>query len=112
MSKTQEDLITQALEELGVLAAGQTAEAEDIAKAVRVYGPMLDMLMARNLYSLGDPDVIEDEAFLPLAARLAQEMAPSFGIPRDLTEIARAEGLLIEIQPRHVSDDPIPAEYF
>lgn len=79
MTKSREDLISRALEELGVIAAGQTASAEDAQTIDNEIGPVLSDLATREIYTWGDPDQIEDDAFVHLAVLLANSKARVFG---------------------------------
>lgn len=79
MSKTKADLITETLQELGVLAAGQSASSEDTAAVDARIVPLLQDLAIRNVIYIGDANAIPDEAFNHLVMRLAEACARKFG---------------------------------
>lgn len=85
--KTTRDIFNRALTLLGVLAAGQTAEAEDWAVCREAWRPLQMELRAIgvcNIVTHPTNELSEDipeAAFNPLAYLLANEVAPSFGIP-------------------------------
>lgn len=87
MPKSARDLYNRSLELLGVAAAGQAPSAEDWQAMRNVIGPLLEELRvteAANIVLTANnesaPD-IPDECFGPLAVILANDAAPSFGIP-------------------------------
>lgn len=82
-TKTTEELVTQALANLGVLEAGQSPSDED-ASTVENYVPAtLASLSAEGIVSIDDADAISLEFFLPVAVLLAQDCAHEFGQPVD-----------------------------
>ena len=91
MSKTKSELITETLQELGALGAGQTASAEDTAAVDARVQPLLDDLAARNVVYIGGSDAIDESVFSHLVQILAQLCAPKFGAPMDPNAIAYAE---------------------
>jgi hypothetical protein len=110
--KTREQLVTRALQKLKVLAAGQTPSAEDAAVVDADVVPVLSDLMTRNIYPFGDPDQIEDNAFVHLADILANSVAADFG--RDQNEQTRmlAESRLRELTAQTLSGQPLQADYY
>lgn len=112
MSKSREELVNAALEELGVLAAGQAAAAEDYAVVDGYVGPTLSMLAARSIYGYGDADNIEEDAFIPLAKLLAYNCATKFGRSFDRSVRIEAENLLREVGAETLSYQPARADYF
>lgn len=90
-AKTTEELVAQALANLGVLEAGQAPSDED-ASTVENYVPAtLASLSAKGIVSVDDEDAISLEFFLPIAVLLAQDCAHEFGQPVDEKAKARAE---------------------
>ena len=77
--RTQTDLINQALKNLGVLAAGNAADPEDIGFVEENVDPMIRTLASLDICYIGDPDQIPGELFLPLAAVLADLSVSKFG---------------------------------
>jgi hypothetical protein len=83
--KSARDLCKRALTLLGVIAAGQSAAAEDYDLAVAALRPMLAELQAIGacdirLHPTDDTrEQIPDELFNALAGLLANDVAPAFG---------------------------------
>lgn len=78
LTKTRAELIQAALEELKVLAAGQSPSAEDSDKAERALEPLLAELAAREIVYVPSSDEIPLYVFGPLVRRLAGEIAGAF----------------------------------
>ena len=78
--KTRIDLVNHALEHLGILGAGQTANPEDYDEVNSHFEPLLAHLEAIELISLETLDEIPPEVFHPLAIMLADESALAFGL--------------------------------
>lgn len=78
-TKTRAELIQSALEEIKVLAAGQSPSAEDSDKVERALEPMLAELAAREIVYIADSDEIPLAVFGPLSRRLGAEIAGAFG---------------------------------
>jgi hypothetical protein len=90
MSKTRVDLINQALTNLGILAQGQSPEAENIAKMDAIVDPALSELAGLDVYYAQDAGeagpsggAIEDSAFLSIADYLANRACSAFNLPAD-----------------------------
>lgn len=110
--KTREQLVRRTLQKLKVLAAGQTPSAEDAQVVDDEIEPVLSDLSVRNIYHFGDPDQIEDEAFVHLADVLAQSVAADFGRDQDESMRILAENRLRRIQAETLSYQPLRVEYF
>ena len=83
MSKTRVELVHQTLRNLGALPGSQVPPDDDFNLVNNLIEPVSAMLRERDVYFLVDPDVIPDEAFLPLAHVLAAYSASSFGQQSD-----------------------------
>ena len=83
MAKSRSDLIYQVLYNLGVLPRGQAANTEDYNAVDDLIDPTIAMLREADVYYLADVDVIEEEAFIPLAHIIAWSCASSFGQQAD-----------------------------
>ncbi len=112
MTKTREQLIDRALLELGVVAAGQVANAEDSAVIEAAIDPVMAELSSRGVYNYGDPDSFEDDAFDMLAVCLANARAVAFGKAEDESARTRAETRLRLLNGVYRSGQPLKAEYF
>jgi hypothetical protein len=80
MVKTRAELIQAALEEIGVLAAGQSPSAEDSDKLERAIDPLLEELAAREIVYVANSNEIPAAVFGPLARRLGAEVAGAFSV--------------------------------
>ena len=89
--KTRRNLVEQALMNLGVLASGQAAENEDVSRVDGFVDPMLAMLNASDIIYIPYAEEIPVEAFLPLAAVLANTAKASFGRAGDAALQSEAE---------------------
>jgi len=83
---TQQDLIKQAMQDLGVLGNNEDPSAEDFATAGDRYTQRLEMLVDDN-YADWDADSIPDAAMPGIRRVIAYEIAPMFGVLKsDLVE--------------------------
>ncbi len=110
--KSREQLVLRALQALGVVGAGQQASAEDAKVVDDEVVPVLSDLARRNIYNFGDPDQVEEDAFVHLARILANSTAEQFGLPQSDETRLYAEGRLRELRAVRDAGDPIPALYF
>lgn len=90
MSKTRDDLIKQALVNLGLIAEGQAFEAEMVQRMDKIIDPALAKLAGLDIYYVSDQGVegpeggeIEDSAFLPIANYVAEAACPAFNLAAD-----------------------------
>lgn len=81
--RTQADLLQEVLENLGVLAAGQTAEIEDLARVKEKLPSILKLLSATEIVVIPDIENIPDEFFIPLSACVAYHCKQKFGLTGD-----------------------------
>lgn len=112
MTQSREKLVARALYELGVPGGGRTAEAADVQVANDALEPLLSDLSTREIWQWGDPDVIDDDAFLHLAKLLANSIGQGFGVPPDERIRMLAEQRLRELKPVVLSGQPQHASYF
>ncbi|PDT74124.1 hypothetical protein [Bradyrhizobium sp. C9] len=98
MSKSRAELINQCLTNLGVIAQGQSISPEETSKMDGIVDPAVAQLADLDIYyvqdagSLGPSDgAIEDSAFLPLAAYIANEACAAFNLPADAKMQALAQ---------------------
>lgn len=110
--KTREELVKRALQEIRVVAAGQTPSAEDAKTVDDEIVPVLSDLSKRNVYPFGDPDQIEDDAFVHLAIILGNSVASSFGQPYDDSLRLFAESRLRQLYAEQLSGQPVVVNYF
>lgn len=81
--RTQADLLQEVLENLGVLAVGQTPELEDLARVKEKLPSIISLLGATEIVYIPDIENIPDEYFIPLAACVAYNCKQKFGIVGD-----------------------------
>lgn len=110
---TRSDLVLGALDVLGVVAAGQTASAEDFAKVDSVVAGALDDLRTRGIYYVPNSEEIEDAALDWLATLVAMRpRLASFGVTIDAGAVAYAESRLREMQHQGPTSAPVRATYY
>lgn len=110
--KTREELVNGALEVLGVWAAGQKPAAEDYRLIDERVVPVLSGLSERNIYPFGDPDKIDDQAFISLTVILAGYAPTGFGTLPTRDDRLLAENALREIYAETLSGQPLQVDYF
>jgi len=81
--RTQADLISAVLANLGVLAAGQDIDVEDSDLVAKSLDSIFRKLAGLEIVAVNDPDNIPGAWFFDLADIVAGEMAPSFGSTPD-----------------------------
>ena len=81
--RSQADLITETLANLGVLAVGQSQDPEDTAYVVAKYDSILRELASLEIVYIADPNNVPGEFFAALADILAGECATKFGSSDD-----------------------------
>lgn len=110
--QSRQQLVLRALQELKVVGAGQPAAAEDAKIANDEVQPMLANLASRNIWQWGNPDSIDDDAFLHLAKWLANSIATAFGLPADENMRLLAEQNLRELKVTIRSGRQQTVDYF
>jgi hypothetical protein len=81
--RTQADLLQEVLENLGVLAAGQTPEQEDLNRVSEKLPSIIALLGATEIVYIPDINNIPDEFFIPLADCVAYFCKQKFGLTGD-----------------------------
>lgn len=99
-TRTRNDLVNEALANLGILAAGQNAAAEDFEAVDGKVDALVAWLEAVDIIDIDDIDAIPPEWFSPLAVLLADEAALEFGLPG----VPHPQG---EADPRAVAIDKL-----
>lgn len=112
MTKTREELIARALRKLGVVGAGQSPSAEDSAAVDEEIEPVMADLAVRGIYAWGDPDEIDDEAFVHLATILGNSVANDFGKPESEEARLMAESRLKLLDVKTMSGQPLKVDYY
>lgn len=100
-TKTRLEVLTEALDQLGILVPGQAPSSNNMNKIDGVFDPVVEELTALEIYYVDDPGelgptggAIDSAAFLSIAAYLANAAAPKFNLPAD----AKLKALAIEAQ--------------
>lgn len=112
MTKSRQELIERALEELGVISAGQTASSEDTAVIESEIDPVMGDLATRNVWQWGSSDEFDDDAFIHLAKILANSKARVFGVAPDETVRLMCERRLRELMITTLSGQRQTVEYY
>ena len=79
-TRTQADLVTKILENLGIVPAGQAAEVEDVSTVDANLPSLIRELAAREIVYVPDLTNIPDVWFLSLAKIGAYELRSEFGV--------------------------------
>lgn len=111
-TKTRADLVNQALANLGVLAAGQTADTEDYDSVDSHVDQMFASLEARDVATIDDENEIPAEWFPSLSTLLADDAAAEFGAQSNPAIVRLAENTLREINRGKPTYMPLKPDYF
>lgn len=102
-TKTRQELLYEALDQLGILVPGQAPSTTVLNKIDGVFDPVVEELDALGIYYVDDPGElgpadgeIESSAFLSLGAYLANAAASKFNLPAD----AKLKALAIEAEQK------------
>lgn len=89
-TKTREELITEALDQLGIIVPGQAPSATIMNKVDTLVDPVLEQLAELDIYYVDDAGEvgpsggsIRSSAFMALGAYLANAAAAKFNLPAD-----------------------------
>jgi hypothetical protein len=91
--RTEQDLITETLANLGVLAPGQSIDVEDYNYVAEKLDSLLRTLAALEICFVSDPNNIPGEWFASLADIMAGECATKFGANTDDYTRLKTQGL-------------------
>jgi hypothetical protein len=91
--RTQNDLVTETLKNLGVLAAGNAADPEDFNYVNEKVDPVIRMIAGLDICYIGNPDQIPGELFAALADVMAGECCSKFGSTPEDRAALTAKGL-------------------
>jgi hypothetical protein len=81
--RSEADVITEVLANLGAIAVGQPQDPEDTAFVQAKYDSVLRMISALELGDVADPNNVPGVWFEPIVNILAQECALKFGVAPD-----------------------------
>jgi hypothetical protein len=91
--RSQADLVTETLANLGVLAVGQSQDPEDTAYVLQKYDAILRQLAALEIAYIPDPNNVPAEYFASLADIMAGECATKFGSSPEDYDKLKKQGL-------------------
>lgn len=83
LTRKRADLVLEILENLGVLAAGQTVGPEDTSRVDEKLPSTIAYLAAAEVVSIPDLDAIPQEFFQQLSDICAYELRAKFGVVGD-----------------------------
>ena len=112
ITKTRTDLIERAATELGVLPSGQPLSDEDSATIGALVDPLTRQLSLDDVVDVSDTSAVPSEYFLPLARLLANEAAPSFGVPYSLDVKMENERQLRRLSATRPGRETLKTTYF
>ena len=102
-TKTRQELLIEALDQLGIIVPGQAPSSTIINKIDGIFDPVVEELTELGIYYVDDPGEIgptggamESSAFMALAAYLANAAAPKF----NLTSDTKLKALAIEAEQK------------
>lgn len=102
-TKTRQELVLEALDQLGLLVPGQAPSAANVNKMDGLVDPVIEELQALDIYYVQDAGEagpaggeIESSAFLSVAAYLANASTAKFNLPAD----AKLKALAIEAEQK------------
>lgn len=118
LTKTRNELVIQALRNLGIPGAGQTPDTEDFEAMDDHVDGALVRLSLRDIVTVTDDDAIPVEWFDPIAVIVADDAAPEFGlaglpsVPSNPNPVQSAENMLRELTRGKPTGEPQQTEYF
>lgn len=117
MAKTRADLVNEALSQLKVVGAGQSASAEDYAAVDGKVDAVLAELAVRNVATIPNLNDIPLEVFLPVATCLAAACAGDFEVDRATLPdgrdvLAVGAETRLRSQRRHATSRPLKVDFF
>lgn len=91
---------------------GETPAAADLTLIDDLVEPVVAQLYTSEVVAVGNPDAIDDQIFLPLAAYLANEAAPEFAQSKSEDARAIAERDIKRATAVNSFAQPLQAEYY
>lgn len=98
MAYTQDELAREVVAELFSLAAGQPANAEDLARVNFRLPGVIAELSGLDIIYIPDAGSVSDAAFNSVVTYAAQVLSPNFGLPTDEAKKKLAENKLRTLQ--------------
>ena len=110
--KTRAQLIERAAINLGLVQPGEALSSEDYNTLDDLVDAVIAQIAAEGIAYIANPDEIELELFLPLAAVLANHAGPSFGAPINDAALMRDQNMLRKLTTAQKTDAPQKAVYY
>lgn len=110
--KSRVDLVTKALDLMGVSQLGQNAEPEDTDIVDAEVDGLLADLALRKIVYVADSNQLEDEWLNPIATILASRCSPTFYIPRDRDAEQAEEMRLRQLTRSPIAHETMRSDYF
>lgn len=110
-TKTRAQMIDHVLQRISVLAAGQSATADDSALVGPILDSLHDTLRARGLapFATSAFPMWAQEAFTKI---LSSEIAPYFGVQPSVSDVRDGESELRRQLKTHNRGNPVNAKYY
>jgi len=107
MTITRTELLSEVLEDIGVLAIGENASAEDNAKVLSKYKFIHAYLQKNDLLPFDDDDPIPEEYVQPLVFATGAAVSMAYGIQSDMNgAIELAEAMIHKINKDYTGVQP------
>ena len=113
MSLTSANIIADALDMLGRSpGTGQGVPTEDYTAVEKFIRPLYRQLSAKGVVTIGDPEDLPEEIYIPLTWLLANAVAPKFDMPQDPVGQLAQEQEIRRIVAATATHEPLRTEYF
>jgi hypothetical protein len=112
MANTSTDLSNRALEKLLLVGTGQSPDSEDTAAVLAVVPKFAAFISGIDIYTIGDLNDIDDDAFEWLSVYLAYFCALDFGKPQDDGMRQAAEYNLKRLTATKPTKEVLAGDYF
>ena len=110
-TKSRAQLVNEALAKLGVIAAGQSAEADDFDVVDGKIESLVDQLSMDDICEV-NPEEIEAALFEAVASLLANISGQPFGVPYNDAVKTTFERQLIRLTAERPTRETLVADYF
>jgi hypothetical protein len=111
-NRTRQELVEDALGNLGVVAVGQPIPAEDFATVDAHVDPLIKRLAAESIVTVSDLNAIPLEWFAALSRLLANAAGPKYGSPINRDARVLDEDELRRLTAADPTYETLVAEYF
>lgn len=112
MPKSRAELVRRAWALLIKPSDGETPEAADLKLIDDLVEPVVAQLATSYIIQIGNPNEIDEQVFIPVAAYLANEAAPEFAQSKSDEARALAERDIARATVRLATSRPLQTDYF